>query len=195
MNTDHVPPHVEVALTVGAALDALGLPHMVCGSVASSVHGEPRSTHDIDFVVDFSEQDEERLAAALADEFFVDPEALRYAARSRSSCNVLHRATGIKVDLIVLRDRAFSREELARRIRVTAGAGRQLSVTTAEDMVLSKLEWFAKGGESSENQWRDVCGLLKHQGDGLDDAYLDTWAPRIGVQSLLARARSETRST
>jgi hypothetical protein len=54
--------------------------------------------------------------------------------------------------------------------------------------VLIKLEWFRKGGEVSTQQWRDVQGVLKVQGSRLDRAYLDKWAPEIGVADLLQRA-------
>ncbi len=192
MSTEHTPRHVQVAVRFGELLDELGIAHMVCGSVASSMHGEPRSTNDIDFVVDFSAGDVSRLHAALAAEFLADPAALTYAVENNSSCNVIHRTTGIKVDLFTLRPREFSRTELERRRKELAiRPDARLSVTTPEDMVLTKLEWFRKGGEVSDRQWRDVCGLLKLQGERLDREHMDRWADDLGVADLLDRAIRE----
>jgi hypothetical protein len=67
----------------------------------------------------------------------------------------------------------------------------ELFVDTAEHTVLGKLEWYRRGGEVSERQWRDVLGVLRVRGDSLDQARLDTWALRLGVVDLLERARRE----
>ena len=194
MSTEGVPQHVRIAIRVGELFDEIGLRHMVCGSIASSIHGEPRSTNDIDFVVEFGEDDVAGLAAALSDEFFVDAEALAEATRSVTSCNVIHRDTGIKVDVFRLREREFSRTELSRCTRqLAAPPDRKLSVASPEDMILTKLEWFRKGGEVSDRQWRDVCGLLKLQAGRLDEPYLRMWAPELGVDDLLERAQNDVK--
>jgi hypothetical protein len=185
---------VRVAIRVGEILDEMGLRHMVCGSIASSLHGEPRSTNDIDFVVEFGESDAQRLADALSAEFFIDARALLDAARSGRSCNAIHRTTGIKVDLFRLRDREFSRAELSRSGRKSAAPHRALRVASAEDTILTKLEWYPKGGEASDRQWRDICGLLKQQEGKLDESYLMRWGQALGVADLLERARRDTRN-
>lgn len=192
MSPEGAPLHVTVAVRCGEIFKELGLPHMVCGSVASSLHGEPRSTNDIDFVVDFAPSDVATLVVALEPEFFVDRNALEHAAGTNSSCNVIHRDSAIKVDIFAVRDRPFSWTELARAAtsEVASGTGR-LRFTSAEDMVLTKLEWYRKGDEVSDRQWRDVLGLLKLQDGRLDDAYLDKWAVELGVLDLLQRARLE----
>ncbi len=62
-------------------------------------------------------------------------------------------------------------------------------MATAEDTVLAKLEWAKSGG--SDRQLRDVVGILAARAGGLDDAYLDLWAPELGVTDLLATVRSK----
>jgi hypothetical protein len=64
-------------------------------------------------------------------------------------------------------------------------------VTSPEDIILAKLEWYRMGGEVSERQWRDVLGVLKTRQGELDLSYLGKWAKELGVSDLLERALSE----
>jgi hypothetical protein len=100
--------------------------------------------------------------------------------------NVVDPRTGWKVDLIVCRDRDFSRGELARRVPAKI-LGIRTYIATAEDTILTKLEWSLLGG--SELQRRDVTAMIRARGGELDDDYLDQWAGKLGVRALLDEAR------
>ena len=171
-------------------LDDLAIPFFVVGSVASVVHGEIRTTQDVDIVVELEPRQVAPLVLCLQGAFFVDERAVAEAVTRRSSCNVIHRATAFKVDLFLRRDRDFSREEILRRQRVDV-AGIDLPVATSEDCVLSKLEWFEKGGQVSDRQWRDVLGVLKARGEAIDFDYARRWAGELGLPELLERALRE----
>jgi len=102
---------------------------------------------------------------------------------------VIHLNTMLKVDLIPLKRRAFTREEARRAQPHLLEAGsRPVRVASAEDAVLTKLEWFDMGGRSSGRQWNDILGIMRRQGAALDLAYLRHWADALGVRDLLERA-------
>jgi hypothetical protein len=179
----------DVALLVARALEKLGIRYLVGGSVASSLLGEPRATNDIDMLVELPERRVAELAAALGDEFSVDEEALRAAARARRSWNIFHLPTVTKVDLFIKRADAFDESELSRRLFVPLGKdGAGLYVASPEDVILRKLAWYRAGGEVSDSQRRDVLGVVAVSGDRLDRRYLDEWSTRLGVADLLQRA-------
>ncbi|HZD04194.1 MAG TPA: hypothetical protein VE173_04725 [Longimicrobiales bacterium] len=193
MTPESLPDPVVVALAFTRVLDRLGIRHLVGGSLASSVHGEPRSTNDIDVVADLRREDVAPFVEAVEGEYYVSPPAVRRAIRAGSSFNVIHLSAAVKVDVFVSGGDPFEEERLRsrRQVQVSSDPPESIYLDTAEHSVLRKLEWFRRGGETSERQWRDVLAILRIQGDRLDRAHLDMWARRLGILDLLERARVE----
>lgn len=163
-------------------LTTAGIPFMVVGSRASSIHGRQRGTNDVDIVIDPAPPQLEGFLAGLGNRFYVSPDAAREALRSRSMFNVIDFESGLKADLIVRKDQPFGTEAFRRR-QVIPVAGLDISVATAEDIILSKLEWHLI--TPSDRQLSDVFGVISVQGDRLDRGYLRAWAARLGVADLL----------
>jgi len=182
-----LPESLAVALRVIDTLDVLGIAYHVGGSFASSIHGVPRQTQDIDLVVDFGSSDATRLAAELGRDFHADEEAMRRSLAARESFNLIHLASGVKVDLFPLGDTPFDREEFSRsRLEVLVPEPeRWVRIKSAEDTVLRKLQWYRAGDEVSERQWNDVLGVVRTQGARLDQEYLSRWAEVLGIRDLL----------
>jgi len=188
-----LPEAIAVALRVVDVLEGLGVGYHVGGSYASSVHGVPRQTQDIDLVVDLPEGVVDAFVARLGDGFYVDAEAARGAVRGRDSFNVVHRETAIKIDVFLQGDAPFDREESGRTVTVTVDGDppRVLRVKAAEDILLRKLLRYRDGGGVSERQWNDAIGVARVQASRLDRAYLERWAATLGVGDLLRRVLAD----
>jgi hypothetical protein len=178
-----VTPEQEALFELVRLLESLGIPYMVSGSIASSYHGRPRLTHDADIVVDPTpEQLDTLVARLLAAGHYVDGARARDALVRRRQFNVIDPRTAFKIDLIVRKDRPFSREELGRRQAVDLSPGVRVAIASPEDTVLSKLEWALKAGHS-ETQIQDAAGVLAVN-PGIDRAYVERWADELGVLEL-----------
>jgi hypothetical protein len=184
---------LAVTLLVIDELEALGIPYALGGSLASSAHGVPRSTMDAAIVADVREEHVEPLVRALSRVFYVDAEAVRDAIRQRSSFNLIHLQAMLKVDIFIPKRRPFDVAQLTRRVPEIAVTEpeRTIFVTSPEDTVLAKLEWYRAGGEVSDRQWSDILGILKVQAPLVDRAYLRHWAPTLGVADLVERALAD----
>jgi hypothetical protein len=185
------PGALALTTTVCRLLEDLGIDHVVGGSIASSLVGEPRATLDVDIAVMLRADAIPGLVDALTGEWYVSEDAVRGAVRRRASFNVIHLDTMQKVDLFVLGEGVLDTNQLVRRQRVEVAPGTSLWIGSPEDQVLRKLWWFQLGGEVSERQWRDVVAILRIQGDRLDEDYVSAVAEEVGLAHLLQRAREE----
>jgi hypothetical protein len=163
---------------------------MITGSVAAMVYGEPRLTNDIDVVVALSPRHVGPLLNAfIGGEFYVPPpEVIRDEMRRRGQFNIIHVASGSKVDLIFRKDTDFAREEFARRRRIQFTATTESQSATPEDVILAKLDYYRLGG--SDKHLGDIAGILRLMGPSLDRDYIDQWAMRLGLTDEWAAART-----
>src|SRR3954470_14770428 len=177
---------LELVGQVAAILEDLEIPYALGGSMASSLVGEPRSTVDVDIAISVAEGVEEHLLERVTAEFYVPLDAARAAIRARSAFNLVDTAHGLKVDLFVLGDGLLDRMQIERRIDVTIpGFADRIWITSPEDQVLRKLDWYRSTEHQSERQWRDVLGILRIHGDALDSDYLNDTARQVGLGALL----------
>ena len=183
---------IAITLQVTQALDKLGVAYLVGGSLASSVHGIPRSTEDIDLLIELPGRLVDALVTELSPAFYVDRDMILDALGRRASFNILELRTMFKVDLFVSDQSPLLVEEMARRQRVELGdPPRVVYVCSAEDIVVQKLDWYEKGARSSDRQWRDIIGVLTIRGPALDLAYIRRWAAALRLGDLCEKAISE----
>ena len=180
---------VENALrSVMVALDGAAIGYMVVGSFASATHGEPRTTRNLDLVMDpTARQLDQFLAAIDVAQFYVDADVARDALQRRSMFNLIEMTSGWKIDLIIRKERPFSIEELARRspMRVVEI---EVPTASAEDTIISKLEWAKLG--TSARQLIDVAGILRVRGSALDLSYIERWVDELALREQWDRART-----
>lgn len=183
-----------ITLMVINAFETLGVPYMIGGSLASAFHGTARSTLDTDLVADLRAEQIIPLVEMLKQDFYIDEEMILDAIEHKISFNLIHLQTAFKVDVFIIKPRRFDQIEFERRRLETVSNEpyRKAYVTTAEDIILAKLEWYRMGGEVSDRQWRDILGVLKVQVGRLDLEYLRCWAAELNVADLLQRALKES---
>lgn len=177
-------------------LDRLEIHYLVGGSVASSVHGIPRTTLDIDLVVDLDPAKIDEFTSELEAAFYADPGLIRDSFARGRAANLIHLATAWKFDLFPLCSDEYSSTEFGRRIfreiRPDGNEAVECAVATAEDTILRKLQWYGAGGERSERQWNDLLGVCRTVGARLDLIYLERWARHLRIDDMLTRLLRES---
>ena len=176
---------------ITAALNRLGIQYAIGGSIASSARSVWRTTLDVDIVAAIAPSQAEALAQSLGKDWYVPVDEARKSIEAGRSFNVIHIRNALKVDIFAAQE-AFHRTQLSRATVLRLGdEGIPCAVTTAEDILLAKLRWYADGGQASDRQWSDITGILI-QNPNLDRAYVDSWAAHLHVVDLLERARADS---
>ncbi|MBN1590980.1 MAG: hypothetical protein JW888_15815 [Pirellulales bacterium] len=161
-------------------LESLEIPYLITGSTATIAYGEPRFTNDVDVVAALAEAKVDGFCAAFpAPEFYCHPDAVRRAVTDRSQFNIIHPASGLKVDVMIPAETPFNRSRLNRGVRIPAGPGFSARFASAEDVIIKKLEYYREGG--SEKHLRDIAGVLKVQANRVDREYIADWVAKLGL--------------
>lgn len=172
----------ELLGAIAAKLDALGIEYLTTGSMASIVYGEPRLTNDIDLVVRIHAEDADRLCAAFPEtDFYVSRESAREAVACGSQFNVIHPASGLKIDFMVAAADDFNRSRFERGRSIEIVPGITVRFASPEDVIIRKLQYFQEGG--SDKHLRDIRGILRLCDDPVDAAYIERWIDRFGVRA------------
>ena len=187
------PDLLQAIAPVVSAFDQLDIPYHIGGSVASSVYGLARTTLDADLVADMKSLHIGPLVERLESGYYIDPDTIAEAIEGRSSFNLVHLETMLKVAIFIVKDSPYAREAFRRRRKDTLHEEHRSEwyIASPEDVILNKLHWFRSGGHVSERQWGDVIGVFKVQGDQLDMAYLQRWAADLGLADLMEQALQE----
>ena len=160
--------------------DGLQIPYMVTGSVAAMAYGEPRFTNDIDFVAAIDEPYIMGLIKAFPDEeFYISEDMIRDAIYHDGQFNIIHPASGLKVDVIIKQDTPFDNSRFKRLRRIWPAESYQANFAAPEDVIVKKMVYYQEGG--SEKHLRDITGILKVSGEEVDRDYITEWALHLGV--------------
>lgn len=168
-------------------LNRAGLSYYLTGSMASNYWGIPRTTHDLDFVVQLPVSAVPRIVQEFSGDFYLDEAAVRAAFQPPHQFNAIDTRSALKVDFWLPKPEPFDREMLRRRVPVTL-FGEPAWIATAEDVILHKLLWNRIS--PSDRQLGDAAGVVVVQADALDIAYLRHWAQELKVTRELERLLS-----
>ena len=181
---------VNTLTEVADALEAIGVTYAVTGSIASSVHGEPFSSLDVDVILTASARETIDLADRLSPRFYAPRDMLVDAAERSAFANVVDNRTGLKVDLSFVGKNTFLKATLRRRVRSRIGSHpKEFWFVTAEDVILMKLLWRRE--TRSAKQWENALGVATVKGARMDWKYLFEQAELLGIENDLAKLRDE----
>ena len=185
------PDIIEAIRPIIKAFEEHSISYYVGGSVASSLYGMARATMDVDLVADIRTEHITLLKSSLEQSYYIDEEMILEAIRRKSSFNLIHLETMIKIDVFIIKDEAYQAKALERKRLDTieeGDAGGEFYFSSPEDIILNKLHWYEIGNRVSERQWLDIIGVIKIQGNLLDLNYLEQWAKKLQLWELLEKA-------
>jgi hypothetical protein len=164
-------------------IEDLGLRYFVTGSTATIFYGEPRFTNDIDVVVELPQQRIEEFCRRFPpDQFYVSEAAAREAVLKKGQFNIIHPASGLKVDVIVPNPSPFNESRFVRVRRLHAADDFEACFASPEDAIIKKMDYYRQSG--SEKHLRDIAGVLKTSQDQIDMAYITRWAEQMDLSDL-----------
>jgi hypothetical protein len=173
----------ELMRLVIQALETTGIAYMITGSQASAYYGEPRFTRDIDIVADIKPEQAKKFVNYFpASEFYCDQETIEEEIKKRGQFNIIHVASGLKIDIILTKTTAFSQTEFARKVKSAVFPNQDAYFASAEDVIIKKMEYYKEGG--SEKHLRDIAGILKISGEMVDKDYIAEWSRRLGLTEI-----------
>jgi hypothetical protein len=172
----------ELAVDAVRRLNRAGIAYLLTGSMASNYWGIPRTTHELDFVVQLPVQSIPSLLREFRSDFHLDEAAVRAALAPPYQFNAIDRRSALKIDFWMLHSDPFEMSMFARRRDINF-LGERAWIATAEDVILHKLYWHSL--TPSERQVGDAAGVVAVQSDSLDRNYLQRWAAELGVREKL----------
>jgi len=183
-------PIIETLVFVTTALEQARIDYAITGSLASSVHGEPKSTADADLIILAGGRQVSTLSAKLSPRFYAPEDMLRNAADSHRFVNVIDNVTSTKIDLSFAPSDGFLAECVQRRVRTNFGTGTpEFWFVTAEDIILMKLLW--RKDTQSTKQWDNALSVAKVKETRMDWKYLFEQAKKLGIEDDLIKLRDE----
>lgn len=166
-----------------ARLERIGVAYMLTGSMAMVNYAMMRMTADIDVVLEAEISDADKIIEEFEGDYYVPQNRVRDSISRKFMFNILHQEKLVKIDCVIRKDNDFQKQAFARRKKIKFADNFDLWIISREDLILSKLNW-AKDSKS-EMQLRDVANILRN---GYDVEYVESWANRLGVKTLLEDA-------
>ncbi len=162
------------------AFEKLKIKYFITGSIASMFYGEPRFTNDIDVVADIKLEHIQGLSKLFPEgEFFIDEDTIRDAIKNHFQFNIIHPASGLKIDIVIPVLDDFNKSRFNRIKKVSPIEKTLANLASQEDVIIMKMRYYKEG--ESEKHLRDIAGILKISGDDTDKQYIEFWANKFDL--------------
>ena len=171
---------VSLLKIVKKRLDKANIEYMISGGIAVSYWGFPRTTHDIDIVIEAQKKDKNKILKLFEKDYYISDEAVEEAIKNRFTFNIIDNKSGLKIDFWLLKRDAFGKSEFGRKLKKKM-FGENISIISAEDLILCKLMGFEE--TKSDHRLQDVKSIL--QTSKVDMNYIKTWAEKQGTLEIL----------
>ena len=165
------------------AFEKLRIRYFITGSIASMFYGEPRFTNDIDVVADIKVEHIKGLLKLFPeDKFFLDEDSIRDAIIHRHQFNIIHPASGLKIDIVIFKGDDFDNSRFRRLKRSSPIEKTLANLASPEDVIVMKMKYYKEG--ESEKHLRDIASILKISGDNIDKDYIEFWAKKFHLSNI-----------
>ena len=180
---------VSLLKIVKKRLDKANIPYMVSGGIAVSFWGFPRTTHDIDIVIEAREKDKDKIMKIFEKDFYISDEAVEEAIKNQFTFNIIDNKSGLKIDFWLIKKDAFGKSEFSRKIKKKI-YGEDIYMISPEDLVLCKLMGFKE--TKSDRRLQDAKSIL--QTSKVNLKYIKLWAEKQGTIEILNSLMEEVKS-
>ncbi len=184
---------LDLAIQIATILDDLNIAYALGGSLASSLVGEPRSTIDVDMAAQLESSTIEIFLEKLPNEIYVPLDSVKSAVKFNSSFNLIDIENSLKIDIFVCSDDTLDTQQIKRRVLIDLpGRDYKLWVTSPEDQVLRKLNWYLLNNKALGKQISDVIGVLKINKNTIDIKYMIEQSKTLGLFKLLMQVLEQS---
>lgn len=169
----------DIFINVTNKLSQTNIPYMIVGGVATITYGKPRTTHDIDLVVEIYGKNIPELIGVFEGEYYISEEGIKDAILHKTMFNVIHHESGIKIDFWILHRSDYDLESFKRRRKIKIFE-KEVYITSPEDSIIKKLLWYKES--DIDKHLDDALGVLEIQYNNMDFSYIEKWAQELNVE-------------
>lgn len=177
----------DVMVEVVDALDRRQISYLLVGSFSSNFYGIPRSTKDVDLVVELGQHSIREVTTELGPRYSLDRQVGFESVTGTTQYVIDVVGTRFQVELFAVSNDSHDRERFARRVQVT-WLDRKIWLPTAEDVIITKLRWLSHLRRNKD--YDDILQVASVQGDSLDWQYVNRWAGEHGTRLILEGIRA-----
>ncbi|MBU0534398.1 MAG: nucleotidyltransferase [Candidatus Omnitrophica bacterium] len=179
----------DIFIKVIVQINNLGFPYMLTGGMVVLFYGKPRTTHDIDIVVEISENNIFEIINSFKEEFYVSEEGIKDAVSHKTMFNIIHPETGMKIDFWMLKDIPYEKVIFQRRVKKEI-FGKEVYISTPEDTIIRKLLWYKES--DIDKHFNDALGIFQIQHENLDYDYIQQWVKELKVSDIWGKVKERT---